>query len=87
MSNTHLIRYLRVYQRDQINDKLLEQELLTLPEHPSTFPVLSGVHITRSLVSCVCFVDRCLYFFFRPLCCLSFDVLVLVTPLVSSNSP
>ena len=38
----------------------MEQELLTLPKHPSTSPVFSGVRVTRSLVLCVCFVDRCL---------------------------
>jgi hypothetical protein len=27
---------------------LVEQELLTLPEHPSSTPVLSGVRVTRS---------------------------------------
>jgi hypothetical protein len=41
---------------------LLEQELLTLPEHPSSPPVFSGVRVTRSLVLYVCFVDRCLSF-------------------------
>jgi hypothetical protein len=35
---------------------------LTLPEHPSSPPVLSGVRVTRSLVLYVCFVDRCLSF-------------------------
>ena len=39
---------------------LVEQELLTLPEHMSSPPVLSGVRVTRSLVLYVCFVDRCL---------------------------
>jgi hypothetical protein len=37
--------------------------------------VFSGVRVTRSLVLCVCFVDRCLSFcpfFSVPLCCLSF---------------
>jgi hypothetical protein len=38
------------------------QELLTLPEHLSSPPVFSGVRVTRSLVLCVCFVDRCLVF-------------------------
>jgi hypothetical protein len=38
---------------------LVEQELLTLPEHLSSPPVFSGVFGTRSLVLCVCFVDRC----------------------------
>ena len=42
---------------------LVEQELLTLPEHLSSPPVFSGVHITRSLVLCVCFVDRCTFSF------------------------
>jgi hypothetical protein len=41
---------------------LMEQELLTLPEHRSSPPVFSGVLVTRSLVLCVCFVDRCLSF-------------------------
>ena len=41
---------------------LVEQELLTHPEHMSSPPVLSGVRVTRSLVLCVCFVDRCLSF-------------------------
>ena len=41
---------------------LVEQELLTLPEHLSSSSVLSGVRVTRSLVLCVCFVDRCLSF-------------------------
>jgi len=66
---------------------LVEQELLTLPEHLSSPPVFSGVRVTRSLVLCVCFVDRCLYFFFWPLCCLFFcDIRILITPLVYSNS-
>jgi hypothetical protein len=41
---------------------LVEQELLTLQEHPSSPPVFIGVCVTRSLVLCVCFVDRCLSF-------------------------
>jgi hypothetical protein len=41
---------------------LVEQKLLTLPEHMSSPPVFSGVFGTRSLVLCVCFVDRCLSF-------------------------
>jgi hypothetical protein len=48
--------------------------------------VFSGVRVTRSLVVCVCFVDRCLSPFFWPLCCLFFfDLWILITPLVSSN--
>ena len=35
---------------------------------PEFTPVISGVGVTRYLVLCACFVDRCLYFFFWPLC-------------------
>ena len=38
---------------------LVEQELLTFPEHRSSPPVVSGVRVTRSLFF---FVDRCLSF-------------------------
>ena len=53
---------------------------------PAFKPVFSGVRVTRSLVLCVCFVDRCLSFFFWSLCCLFFfDIRIMITPLVSSN--
>ena len=42
--------------------KTVEQELLILPEQLSSPSVFSGVRVTRSLVLCVCFVDRCLSF-------------------------
>ena len=78
----------------------MEQELLTLPEHLSSPPAFSEVRVTRSYVLCVCFVDRCLLFctfsvghcvvcssVFWPLCCLFFfDIRILITPVVSSNS-
>ena len=61
--------------------------MLTLPEHMSSPPVSSEVHVTQSLVLYVCFVDRCLIIFFWPLCCLFFfDIRILITPLVSSAS-
>jgi len=41
---------------------LVEQDLLTLPEHLSLPPIFSWVRVTRSLVLCVCFVDRRLSF-------------------------
>jgi hypothetical protein len=41
---------------------LVEQELLTFAGHLSSLPVFSGVRVTRSLVLCICFVDRCLSF-------------------------
>jgi hypothetical protein len=42
---------------------LMEQGLLTLPEHLSSPPVFNGARVTRSLVLYVCFVDRCLSFY------------------------
>ena len=54
------------------------------PELTPPPPVFSGVRVTRSLVLCVSFVDRCLSFW--PLCCLFFDLWILITPLLSSNS-
>jgi hypothetical protein len=55
------------------------------PEFISGF---SEVLVTRSLVLCACFVDRCLsFFFFWPLRCLFvFDLQILITLLVSSHS-
>jgi len=69
---------------------LVEQELLTLPEHLSSPPVVNGVRVTRSLVLCVCFVDRCLSFctfvFWLLWCLFFFDIRILIISLVSSNS-
>ena len=69
---------------------LVEQELLTLPEHLSSPPVFSVVHVTRSLVFFVMFCRSLfvlLYFFFWPLCCLFFfDIRILITLLVSLKS-
>ena len=68
---------------------LIEQELLSLPEHVCSTSVFSGVHVARSLVFwvvlcryCSSFVDSCLSFFFWPLCCLFFDLQILITPLL-----
>jgi hypothetical protein len=55
----------------------VEQELLTRTEQLSSPPVFSGVRVTPSLVVCACFIDRCLFFF---------DLLILITPVVFSNS-
>ena len=70
---------------------LVEQVLLTPPEHLSSPTAFSGVRITRSLVLCVHFADRCLSFctfsfghcvvcssVFWPLCCLFFCLLAIV---------
>ena len=59
---------------------LMEQKLLTLPEHLSSPPVFSRVRVERSLVLYVCFVDRCLYFFVWTLCYMFFfDIRILIT--------
>jgi hypothetical protein len=59
-----------------------------LPDHTSSLLVYSGVSVARSVVLCVMFC-RLLFvllsFFFWPLCCLSLDLRLLITPLVSSN--
>ena len=69
---------------------LVEQELLTIPEHLSSPPGFRGVRVTRSLVLCVCFVDCCLSFctfsFGHCVVRYFFDIWILITPLVSSNS-
>ena len=48
----------------------------------------SGVRVIRSLVLCVCFIDRCLSFrtFSLGHCVVFFDIKILITHLVSSNS-
>jgi hypothetical protein len=56
------VTYIYIVTRLTRRGLLVEQELLTLPQHMSSTPVLSGVRVTRSLVSYVCFVDRCLSF-------------------------
>ena len=60
----------------------MEVELLTHPEHLCSSPVLDGVRVTQSLVLCVVFC-RSLFvhlpFFVWPLCCLLFDLQILVT--------
>jgi hypothetical protein len=58
--------------------------IFPFPEHLRSLPVFSRVRVPRSLVLCVCCVDRCLSLFFWPLCCLSFfDLRILITPSVS----
>ena len=64
---------------------LVEQGIANPCVAPECTPVFSGVRVIRSFDLCVCFVDRCLYFW--PLHCLSFfDLLILITPFDSSNS-
>ena len=75
------------YQSRPENVYLTRRMSLVEEEHLSSRPVFSGIRVTWSLVLYVCFVDRCLSFFFWPLCCLFFfDIRILITTLVSSNS-
>jgi hypothetical protein len=75
--------YHRVYNKGDTTGVISERELLTLPENLSSPPVFCGVRVARSLVLCVMFCRSLfvlLYFFFWPLCCLSFDLRILITP-------
>ena len=67
---------------------LVEQQSPTLPEHLNLPPDFSEVRGTRTLVLYVCFVDRCSTFwtFSFGHCLLFFDIRILISPLVSSNS-
>ena len=72
-----------------ITTEELEQELVTLAEHVGVPPVLVGY--CYSIFSFMCMFCRwlfvLLYFFFWPLCCMFlFDIRILNTPLISSNS-
>ena len=69
---------------------LVGKELPTLPEHMSSPPAFSRVRVTRSLVLCACFVDRCVCPFVLFLVAIVLSVLRRYKdsdyPLVSSNS-
>ena len=68
---------------------LVEQELTTFPEHLCSPEIFSLVRVTRSIILCAMLCRSLfvlLYFFFWPMCFLSFDLLILITPLVSANS-
>ena len=65
---------------------LVEQELLTSLQHPSSSPVCSGYRVTLTLDLCVMFLKSLfvlLSFFVWPLV---YDLRLFITPLVSSNS-
>ena len=69
--------------------QLVEQELLNLPEHLSSSPVFSGVR-SYSIFSFIYMFCRSLFVllngFLWSLCCLFFDIRILIAPLESSNS-
>ena len=55
--------------------------LFSVRSTPEFTPDFSGFRVTRSVVLCVCFVDRCFSFFFWALRCLSFIDLRILIPL------
>ena len=63
--------------------------VLTLSEHMTSYPVVTGVRVARTIVFCVMFCRSLfvlLSVFFWPLYCLSFlDIRLQITTLVSSN--
>ena len=54
--------YLQGSENGRVVTIVVEKELLTLQGHLSS-PRFLWVRVTRSLVLCVCFVDRCLSFY------------------------
>ena len=65
---------------------LVEQEPPSLPEILCSPLGFSGLRVPRSLVFCVVFCRSLFVIFLWSLCCLSFDLRILITSFVSSNS-
>jgi uncharacterized protein with PQ loop repeat len=85
MVNNHVFLTWLTWRRSRV-----EQDLPTLPEHPSSSPVIL-VGLCYSIFSFMCMFCRLLFillhFFFWPLCCLFFfNLRIMITSLVSSNS-
>ena len=90
LPNPFLIHALSLVTRVTRRFPQVGQELLSIPEHLNSPPIFSGVCVARSLVFCVVFRRSLLVlltFFIWPLCCLFFDLRILITPLIISNSP
>jgi hypothetical protein len=69
----------------------IREELWTVTELSTTkinyWTEESDQFLFQAMTNVYCFVDRFLSLFFWPFCCLSsFDLWILITPLVSSNS-
>ena len=77
---TSFMTYHRVCNQINTTSATSGARTIHLPEHLRLRPVSSDVRVTRTLVLSVCFVDRCWYFFLLAiLCCLSFDLQILIT--------
>ena len=63
---------------------LVEQELLTRPEHLSSWGSCFSIFSFMCMFCKSLFV--LLYFYFLPFCCLFFDIWILITSLISSNA-
>jgi len=75
--------------RIQINTRRVPLVSLPLRERLRSPPVFSEIRVVRSLVFCGMFCNSLfvlLSFFFWPVCFLSFDLQILITLLISSNS-
>ena len=73
--------YHRVCSKSKTTDQ--ERYRYTFPEHTSSSRGFSGFRNARSLVFCVMFCKSLfvlLSFFYWPLCCLFFDIWLLITP-------
>jgi hypothetical protein len=57
------VTYHRVCKWSNTTGTTMEKALSILPEHLSSPLAFSGVRVARSLVFCVCSVDRCLSFY------------------------
>ena len=83
--NFYIHLYVAAYQQHLHMESYFSSGIIEHLSSPSRFSV---VRVTWSLVLCVCFVDSCLSFCsFLPLYCMFFfDLRILITTLVSSNS-
>ena len=74
-----------MYVRILVSNKM---SCLAESANPIRSRIFSGVHVAISLVFCILFYGSLfvlLWFFALPLCCLSFDLRLLITPVVSSS--
>jgi hypothetical protein len=76
---------IRFFTRVTWRVRLVEQELFTLPEHLSSSSFYIGVFHDQSLVFCVVFCRSLFVFLLLAIFCLSLDLQLLITSLVSTN--
>jgi len=84
-----IISYRRVWNMNNMIGNTSEQQLPTFLEHLTTYPVFSWVRVAQPLVFCVVFCQQLCVFlsfiYFRLVYCLSFELRLLIAPLVSSK--